>query len=141
MTGFLLDTNVVSELVCARPDAKVTAWIEATNEELLYLSVLTLGEIRKGVAALSTGSRRATLEAWLNNDLMVRFYGRILPINTATADRWGRICADARKINRLLRVIDGLLAATALQNDLLLVTRNTKHVSATGVQLLNPWAS
>lgn len=139
MSGFLLDTNVISELIRPRPDPKVTRWIDATDEDLLFLSVLTLGEIRKGVIRLPRSARRTALEAWLRSDLPSRFYGRILNIDQEVADRWGQLSAltSARSAN--LAVIDGLLAATATEHGLTLVTRNTRDVAAKGVSLLNPW--
>lgn len=139
MSGFLLDTNVISELVKAKPGPDVTTWIEATDESLLYLSVLTFGEIRKGIAALPNASRRVSLEAWLDRDLLLRFAERILPVDQGVADRWGRIAAIALARKSPLPVIDGLLAATALQHNLTFVTRNTKDVAATGVPVFNPW--
>lgn len=139
MSGFLLDTNVISELVKPKPELKVTRWIDATDESLLYLSVLCLGEIRKGIAALPVASRRVSLEAWLDHDLILRFAGRILDIDRAVADRWVRMTAKSITANSPLPVIDGLLAATAMQHNLTLVTRNTKDVSVTGVALFNPW--
>ncbi len=139
MSGFLLDTNVISELVRRKPDPNVTAWIDGTAEDLLHLSVLTLGEIRKGIASLPAGSRRVALETWLDSDVVLRFAGRILPIDEAVADRWGHIAARAAVARRLLPVIDGLLAATALDHNLTLVTRNTRNVAATGVPVFNPW--
>lgn len=140
MSGFLLDTNVISELVRPRPEPKVKAWVAATDEDLLYLSVLTLGEIRKGIAALKDASRRVRLEAWLDSDLVVRFAERILAIDRAVADRWGRLAAQAGSKSPL-PVIDGLLAATALHHNLTLVTRNTKDVAETGVPIFNPWVA
>lgn len=140
MSGFLLDTNVISELARRKPEPKVKAWVAATDEALLYLSVLTFGEIRNGIELLKDASRRVTLEAWLDSDLALRFAGRILPIDHAVAHRWGHITAQSR--SRLtLPVIDGLLAATALEHNLTLVTRNTDDVAATGVSLFNPWTS
>jgi predicted nucleic acid-binding protein len=138
VSGFLLDTNVISELVKPKPEPRVTAWIDSIDENLLYLSVLTLGEIRKGIASLRDASRRVTLEAWLQGDLVLRFAGRILPIDHAVADRWGRITAAAAAKSPL-PVIDGLLAATALDQNLTLVTRNTKDVAGTAVPVFNPW--
>lgn len=137
MSGFLLDTNIISELVRPRPDARVQHWISATDEELMHLSVLTLGEIRKGIVALKDPSRRVALETWLDSDLAIRFRGRILPVDGAVADRWGRIAAHAGA-RTPLPVIDGLLAATALHHNLTFVTRNTKDVDAVGVPLFNP---
>lgn len=140
MSGFLLDTNVISELVRPRPEPRVKAWVAATDENLLYLSVLTLGEIRRGIASLKEASRRVALEAWLDSDLALRFAGRILPIDQGVADRWGRLAAQAGP-RAPLPVIDGLLAATALHHNLALVTRNISDVKATGVPLFNPWAT
>ena len=99
-------------------------WVEAADETMLYLSVLTLGEIRKGLAALPQGTRRTRLEAWLEVDLRARFAGRILPIDSGVADRWGSIAAQAKRGGKVLPVIDGLLAATALHHDLTVVSRN-----------------
>jgi predicted nucleic acid-binding protein len=141
VSGFLLDTNIVSELIKPKPDTKVAAWIEATEETLFRLSVLTLGEIRKGIDSLSDRSRRSSLESWLNYDLMVRFANRILEVDQGVADRWGRIAAKAIAARHPLPVIDGLLAATALHHNLTLVTRNTKDVAATGVPVFNPWSN
>ena len=141
MSGFLLDTNVVSELVKAKPNPKVTQWVQATDESLLYLSVLTLGEIRKGITALSDTARRAKLEAWLDGDLVPRFSGRILPIDHSVADRWGKLSGSSASRRSPLPVIDGLLAATALQYDLTLVTRDSGHLAPTGVSYFDPWAS
>lgn len=139
MSGFLLDTNVISELIRPKPEPRVTAWIHATDENLLFLSVLTLGEIRKGIAGLRESWRRIALESWLDSDLALRFAARILSIDEGVADRWGRLAAQAASAARLLPVIDGLLAATALHHNLTLVTRITKDVEITGVPLFNPW--
>lgn len=139
MSGFLLDTNVISELVKPQPEANVTAWIEGTDESLLYLSVLTLGEIRRGIAVLPQSRRRAALEAWLDKDLRARFEDRILPIDLEVADRWGLLTAAGRNNGILLPVIDGLLAATALEHNLTLVTRDTGQIPSMGVAVFNPW--
>jgi predicted nucleic acid-binding protein len=139
VSGFLLDTNVISELVKPRPEANVTAWIEGTDESLLYLSVLTLGEIRRGIAGLPESRRRATLEAWLDKDLPARFEDRILTIDQEVADRWGLLTAAARNGGIVLPVIDGLLAATALEHNLTLVTRDTGQIPSMGVAVFNPW--
>jgi predicted nucleic acid-binding protein len=141
VSGFLLDTNVISELVKVKPEPRVTKWIEATDETLLYLSVLTLGEIRKGIASLSHSRRRAALEAWLDHDLALRFSDRILPIDQPVADRWGRIAGSAAARKSPLPVIDGLFAATAQHHNLTLVTRNTRDIATTGVPAFNPWTA
>lgn len=139
MSGFLLDTNIISELVKPKPEANVTEWVENTDESLLYFSVLTLGEIRRGIAALPQSRRRATLEAWLDKDLRARFEDRILVIDQEVADRWGLLTAAARNSGIVLPVIDGLLAATALEHNLTLVTRDTGQIPSIGVAVFNPW--
>jgi predicted nucleic acid-binding protein len=139
VSGFLLDTNIISELVKPKPEANVTEWIENTDESLLYLSVLTLGEIRRGIASLPQSRRRATLGAWLDKDLRARFEGRFLVIDQEVADRWGLLTAAARSSGIVLPVIDGLLAATALEHNLTLVTRDTGQIPSMGVAVFNPW--
>jgi predicted nucleic acid-binding protein len=139
VTGFLLDTNVVYELVKPKPDEKVRRWIEEADESILFLSVLTLGEIRNGVQRLRSGQRRGRLESWLQVDLPLRFQDRILPIGAAIADRWGRASAIAAARGKPVPVVDGLLAATAIHHNLTLATRNSADVSGTGVTTLNPW--
>ena len=139
MSGFLLDTNCVSELVRVKPDPRVLAWMEAADESLLHLSVLTLGAIRKGLAALPQGRRRTRLEAWLEVDLRGRFSGRILPVDAPVADRWGLLAAQASRSGATLPIVDGLLAATALHHNLTLVSRNVSDFSAAQVPVLNPW--
>jgi predicted nucleic acid-binding protein len=141
MSGFLLDTNCVSELVRVRPEPRVLEWLEAVDESLLYLSVLTLGEIRKGLAVLASGRRRTRLEAWLEVDLRARFSGRILAIDAAVADRWGWLTAQAKRKGTPLAVIDGLLAATALHYNLTVVSRNETDFANAEVPVWNPWAS
>ncbi len=139
MSGFLLDTNVISEILRPRPDPGVITWIENTDEALLHLSVLTLGEIRKGIALLPDGRRRVSLESWLNRDVMLRFSGRILPIDLEVADRWGRISGSAAAKRSPLPVIDCLLAATALHHNLTLVSRDETCSGIPGIELFNPW--
>ena len=139
MTGFLVDTNVISELVKPKPEPRVVAWVDAADEALLFLSVLTLGEIRKGISTVQESRRRGNLESWLETALRPRFAGRVLAVDEDVADRWGRIAADAAQRRKPLPVIDALLAATALHHDLMLVTRNVADVATTGVAVLNPW--
>lgn len=141
MSGFLLDTNIVSELVKLKPEPKVVEWIEATNEELLFLSVLTLGEIRKGIALIKDPARQVKLEAWVVGALPVRFANRILSVEQSIAERWGVLAAQAKAtMQHNLPVIDGLLAATAQHHNLTFVTHNTADVIGTGVPVFNPWA-
>jgi len=138
--GFLLDTNVVSELMKPRPDRRVARWIDSTAEALLHLSVITIGEVRKGIDLLDEREpRRAALQSWLDRDLRARFAGRILDFDVAVAERWGHLEALAKKSRRTIPTIDAQLAATALQYGLTLVTRNTADLRPTGVPLFNPW--
>jgi predicted nucleic acid-binding protein len=139
MTGFLVDTNCISELVRVKPEPRVLAWIEAADETSLYLSVLTLGEIRKGLAALPQSRRRSRLETWLEVELQARFSGRILPIDVGVANRWGSLAANAKAKGRPLSTIDGLLAATAIHHDLTVVSRNVGDFVNAQVSVVNPW--
>ena len=134
--SYLIDTNVLSELRSRKADAKVVAWVRARPRQSLYLSVLSLGEIRKGIEGVADPAFRRTLTDWLEVQLRNWFVGRLLAVTEQVADRWGRVQAAAP---RTLPVIDGLLAATALEHDLTLVTRNTKDFAGAGVQLVNPW--
>jgi predicted nucleic acid-binding protein len=139
MSGFLLDTNCISEVVRSQPEPRVLDWMEAADESLLYLSVLTLGEIRKGVAGLPQSKRRTHLETWLELDLRARFSGRILSIDAPISDRWGLLAAEAKRNGKALSAIDGLLAATALHRNLTIVSRNVSDFANTQVPILNPW--
>ena len=139
MSGFLLDTNCISEIVRLKPEPRVIAWMEAADENLLYISVLTLGEIRKGLAGLPQSKRRTRLETWLELELRARFSRRILSIDGDIADRWGLLAAEAKRKGRPLSTIDGLLAATALHHNLTLVSRNVSDFTHTQVPVLNPW--
>lgn len=140
MSGFLLDTNVVSEPIKEKPDSKVREWFSTVKEEDTYLSVLTLGEIRRGIASLPVSARRTRLESWFH-EVLVRFENRILPVNEAVADRWGIMMARSEAAGRTLPGVDSLIAATALEHNLTFVTRDTSELAISGVQLLNPWES
>jgi len=134
--SYLLDTNLVSETIKTNPDKSVIAWLDQLPGEALYVSVLTLGEIRKGIEALSDKRRREKLRLWLEHDLTAWFEGRVLPVDLAVADRWGRLLAEA---GRPLPTIDSLLAATALHYELRLVTRNARDFDYPGLEVINPF--
>lgn len=134
--SYLLDTNILSELRRKIPDDRVASWLAQRPAPTLHLSVLTLGEIRKGIEVLTDAVRKQSLLDWLETDLPAYFDGRILPIDAAVADRWGRLLGDAR---RPLPAIDSLLAATALTHGLVLVTRNVKDFAGLAVDIFNPW--
>jgi predicted nucleic acid-binding protein len=139
MSGFLLDTNVPSELVRARPEARVKSWVGAQSLIALYISAVSFGELRKGIALRPSGAKRTELEGWLERDLSALFSGRILPVTRTIAERWGNLEAQQQLIGRKLHVPDGQIAATAIEHGLTLVTRNTKDFTGLGVTLLNPW--
>ncbi len=141
MSGFLLDTNCISELVRVKPDPLVFAWVRSTDEKLLHLSVLNLGEIRKGVNLLSTGRKRIELERWLEQDLPAQFAERLLPVNAEIAEIWGAMAAEAQLKGIAMPIIDGLIAATAKQHQLMIATRNEKDFRMWGSTVVNPWTS
>lgn len=134
--SYLVDTNVLSELRRKQPDPQVEAWFADRPRQALYLSVLTLGEIRKGIERLGDGPRQQQLLDWLEVELPNYFLGRVLAVDAHTADRWGRLLGGA---GRPVPAVDSLLAATALQHDLTLVTRNTADFAGLGLRLINPW--
>ena len=136
---YLIDTCVISELVKSRPNAYVVKWIDGCNQDSLYLSVLSIGEIQKGIAKLLDKVRRDTLQQWLDNDLHSRFFGRILPITEEIACTWGIIQGDAEKKGTPIPTIDGLLGATAITHNLTIVSRNTIDFVHTGATVLDPW--
>lgn len=141
MTGFLLDTNVLSEFArTGEPDQHVERWLKTAVEESVFASVLTLAEIRRGIELLPPGKRRTQLEQW-QDDLVASFETRLFPVTKAIADRWAVLAAQAQRKGVTLANIDGLIAATALEHDLTLVTRNVKDFAGVEVPLFNPWES
>ena len=136
--SYLLDTNVISELRRKTPNHAVVDWFAMRPSSSLYLSVLSLGEIRKGIESVNDEARRLVLLDWLETDLPRFFTGRLLDIDAAVADRWGRLQAMAKRPSPS---IDSLLAATALEHDLILVTRNVRDFSGLPVQMVNPWVN
>ena len=141
MSGFLIDTNVISEFVKPAPDLNVLAWFQAADPDSLFASVVTVGEIRLGIENLPVSKRRADLEVWLTTGLPAWFDANLLPVTKAIADRWGRATIAAKLKGLMLATTDGLIAATALEHELTLVTRNTKDFAGLGVVILNPWES
>jgi toxin FitB len=138
--SFLIDTNVASELARPRPSPQVARWFIRQSIDSMYLSVVTIGEIRKGAELLSPSPRRDRLENWIQADLVHSFDGRILPVTLSIADQWGRCDAKRRLAGRPLSTADGLIAATAFEHDLTLVTRNVPDFDGLGVTIVNPWA-
>ncbi|MFM7640068.1 MAG: type II toxin-antitoxin system VapC family toxin [Cyanobium sp.] len=134
--GFLIDTNVISELRRRDPEPRVLHWFEQRPAGELFMSVLSLGEIRRGVEKLEAGARQRALRTWLEQELPAFFAGRLLPIDEGVAHRWGHLKA---KVGRPLPAIDSLLAATAQEHNLILITRNLKDVAELPVAVFNPW--
>lgn len=137
--NFLLDTNVVSEPLKPQPDSNVLGWLGAADEDRLFISVVTLAELRTGIERMPTGARRKRLEEWLENDLPLRFDGRILPIDSAVADACGKTVARCLDLGRPIQVMDAFIAATAEVHDLTLVTRDVTAFQPTLKSVLNPW--
>jgi len=136
---YLLDTCVLSELVKPKPNRGVIAWLEATEELSLHLSVVSFGELQKGVSKLKESRRRKTLQSWVDEELTARFAGRVLDIDRAVASRWGELSGNAERRGKKIPVLDGLLAATALEGGLTVVTENVRHFEATECSVHNPW--
>jgi toxin FitB len=137
--SYLLDTCVVSEATRKIPHPKVLRWMEDQDESNLYLSVLTLGELEKGISKLPDSKKKRRIRQWLEKDLRQRFQDRLLPISERVATQWGQIQGHAEKIGRKLPTLDSLIAATALTHDLTVVTRDSQAIEASGAKIFNPW--
>jgi toxin FitB len=136
---FLLDTNAVSEWVKPRPNQGVIRWMESVDEDVVFLSVISLAELRYGVERMAAGARRRRLEAWLREELPLRFERRILPLDPNVAEAWGITVAQAESVGRPTSAMDALLAATAEVYHLTLITRNVSHFPALRA-VFNPWS-
>jgi toxin FitB len=135
----LLDTNVISELVARQPERRVLAWLDGLDPNLVYLSVITIGELQKGIARLPDSERKRSLLAWLHDALLVRFSGRILTLDVAAVLTWGELAARLEGLGRPLPALDSLIAALALHHHCALATRNEKDFVDSGVAIVNPW--
>lgn len=138
--SYLLDTNAISEWVRPRPDPGIAGWLDEVDEDRTYLSVITLGELRKGVDRLAEGRRRDRLDWWLASELPGRFGERILPVDAAVADEWGRLLAIGENAGTAVGGIDDLISATAKVHGLQVVTRNVAHFRHAGVGVICPWS-
>jgi len=136
---YLLDTCVISELIKATPDSNVISWMQTVNEESLYLSVLTLGEIEKGIEKSIDSKRKRSLQLWVEEDLKKRFQGRIISIDLAVAVKWGAAQGVAESIGKSMPAIDGLIAMSAMVHNCIVVTRNVSDMEQSKVEILNPW--
>jgi toxin FitB len=140
VSGFLLDTNVPSELIRPLPDPSVGKWLRSQDKELLFLSVVTIGELRKGFTILPASERRRKLEQWFEADVLSWFEGRILPVTQAIAGRWGVFAGKRQLSGARLNTADGMIAGTAAEHGLTVVTRNLKDFRDLGVEIFDPWS-
>ncbi|HZV81591.1 MAG TPA: type II toxin-antitoxin system VapC family toxin [Geobacteraceae bacterium] len=136
---YLLDTCLISELVKKEPNPAVINWLDEQDEQKLFLSVLNLGELQKGISKLPDGAKKDELQTWVALDLVERFTGRILEIDLTTALSWGRLQGEADRLGEKLPVMDSLIAATAAAHGLVVVTRNVKDMERCKARIINPW--
>jgi predicted nucleic acid-binding protein len=139
--SYLLDTNVLSELVIPRPDPRVIGWLGNLDENELFISVISIAEIRRGIEMMGAGRKREWLDAWSSNDLPARFEGRTCLVDAEIAAQWAKIMARRQSIGRVIATMDAFIAATARRHGLALVTRNTTDFAALELTLINPWNS
>jgi len=139
MTGFLLDTNVPSELTRPKPEPQVEKWLDDADDAQLFFSAVSIGEVFKGLTILPQSKRRLELQRWIDETLRPWFGTRILPVSESIAERWGVLAGQRQLKGRPLKVADGLIAATALEHDLTIVTRNVRDFAGLGVSVFNPW--
>jgi predicted nucleic acid-binding protein len=137
--NYLLDTCVVSEMVSRHPNKQVLIWLDSVAETRLYLSVITIGEIRRGIEKLPDSQRRVELEDWLRTKLLPRFSERLVTVDAAVMLRWGELVGALEKRGKSMPAIDSLIAASALQAGLSLVARNERDFAESGVEMVNPW--
>jgi predicted nucleic acid-binding protein len=139
--NFLLDTNVVSEWTKPRPDAGIVAWLAEADEDRIFISLVTMAELRHGIERLPAGARRDRLDTWLSEQVPLRFEDRLLPVDAETVHAWGRIMARGQAACRPAGTMDAFIAATAERHDMTLVTRNVSDFETLGIRLINPWST
>ena len=135
----MLDTNVLSEFAKPTVDPAVLSWMRATDELQMVISVVSVGEIQKGISRMTQGKRQQELQAWLDRELIPRFGVRVLSLELLDFQLWGRLLGEAMKSGDSLSPVDTMLAAVALNRDLIVITRNTGDFARTGVEIVNPW--
>ena len=137
--NYILDTNVISELVAAQPDENVAHWIDSVDPERVFLSVITIGELKRGIEKLPDSRRKGELDRWLNEDLLVRFQDHLLAIDVDMMLAWGDLTARLEAVGKPMPAIDSLIAASTAQRGFTLVTRNVADFAHTGISVFNPW--
>lgn len=137
--NYLLDTCVLSEFTRRQPERRVIDWLNSIDEDKLFISVITLGEIQRGIERMPDSHRKTELLVWMNNGLLARFSDRMIPINAATMLLWGSIVARLESTGQPVGVMDSLILASALQHNLIIATRNVADFLPGGVQVINPW--
>jgi toxin FitB len=137
--NYILDTCVISELIKKDPDKNVMKWVSGVDESALFISVISIGEIIKGIEKLTGSQRKDDLIAWVNNDLKERFQNRIVPFDLESAAVWGRVQAKSENIGKPLPGIDGMIASTGIANNMAVATRNIADMKESGAVLFNPW--
>jgi predicted nucleic acid-binding protein len=137
--NYIFDINVISELVAAQPNRHVLNWVDSIDPESVYISAITIGELKKGIDKLPASQKKELLKMWLEEDLLIRFSGHILPVDISIALVWGELLARLEGAGTPMPAIDSLLAATAVSHGFTFVTRNTSDFEAAGISLYNPW--
>jgi predicted nucleic acid-binding protein len=137
---YLLDTCVICEIIKPKPDENVISWVQDKNENSLYLSVLTFGEIEKGIEKAMDSARKRKLQLWVEQDLKQRFENRIIPIDLEISGRWGTLQGKAELVGKSMPVVDGLIAVSGLVHNCIVVTRNIADMEQSSAELLNPWS-
>ena len=137
--NYLLDTCIISELIKPKLSSKVIEWLRSCNEESLFLSSLTIGEIQKGISKLPESPKKIELQIWLDMELAQRFDGRIVGIDMTVAKKWGEIQASSEMAGNIMPVVDSLIASIGLVYDMTVVTRNTEDMKPSRVRIFNPW--
>ena len=137
--NFLVDTNVVSEFVRDDPDVNVIRWFEEADEDAVFLSAMTIAELRRGISILADGQRKRRLDRWLGDDLVPRFSSRIIAVDEIVADRWGRFVGNLRCQDVARHAMDAFIAATAFVHSLALATRNVRDFTSYGIKVVDPF--
>jgi predicted nucleic acid-binding protein len=139
MNNYLLDTCILSETNKQKPDSKVLNWLYAHNDSIFYISVLSIGEIQKGISRLAKSNKKSELQKWLNIHILQEFYNETLNVDTSVITHWSKLIAKQESIGKSMSIIDSLIVATAITHNLTIITRNIKDMQVDGVKIVNPY--